>query len=128
MNYLILTSGVLATSATIGHFTLGKKNYIKPVMASGIDEIPKKVMECLFHYMSVFLIFTTVILLSISMGYNLIFNNGSDVVKFIAFFYAGLAVVQFIIGLTSSIKGGVFKLFQWVFWALIAVFALIGVY
>ncbi len=127
MNYFILTSGVLAFFATIGHFAIGTKDFLKPVMNSNIDEIPKKVMQSLFHYMSVFMIVTSVTLLAISMGENLIFENTKDVVKIIGFIYAGFAVTQFIIALTSSIKMGVFKLFQWVFWALIAVFALISV-
>ncbi len=128
MNYYILTSGVIASLATIGHFAIGFKEFLKPVLISNVDEIPKKVMLSLFHYMSVFMIFTTVILLSISMGKNLIFENSSDIVRFIGYIYAGFAVVQFIIALTSSIKLGVFKLFQWIFWILIAVFSLIGVY
>lgn len=85
-------------------------------------------MQSLFHYMSVFMILTSVILIAFSLGENLVFENSTDVLKFIGFSYAGFAVVQFIIALTSSIKMGVFKLFQWVFWVLIAVFALMGAY
>lgn len=54
MNYLILLAGILAALATIGHFTVGAKDFLKPVMNSDIDEIPKKVMQSLFHYMSIF--------------------------------------------------------------------------
>jgi len=128
MNYLILISGVLAALATVGHFAIGTKDFLKPVMTSGIDEIPKRVMQSLFHYMSVFMIITTVILLAISFGNNLVFSHAADVVKVIGFIYAGFAIIQFIIALSSSIKMGIFKLFQWVFWTLIAVFALLGVY
>ena len=128
MNYFILTSGILAASATIGHFTMGAKDFLRPVMTSDIDEIPRKVMQGLFHYMSVFLIFTSVILIAISSGNNLVFENASDVVKVIGFLYAGYAVAQFIISLTSQIKMGIFKMFQWIFWMLIAIFALLGAY
>lgn len=127
MNYLILTAGVLASLATIGHFAIGTKDFLKPVMNSNIDEIPKKVMQSLFHYMSVFMILSSVILLAISMGQSLIFENISDIVKIIGCIYAGFAVVQFFIALTSSIKMGVLKLFQWVFWTLIAIFSLLGI-
>jgi len=95
-------------------------------MTSNIDEIPKKVMQSLFHYMSIFLILTSVILIAISIGQNLIFENTSDIIKVIGIIYAGFAIVQFYIALTSSLKMGVFKLFQWIFWALIAFFCLIG--
>ena len=126
MNYFTLTAGILAALETIGHFAVGTKDFLKPVMESGIEEIPKKVMQSLFHYMSVFMILTTVILIAVAMGYNLIFENTKDVVKFIGFTYAGFAVIQFLIAFTSSIKGGIFKLFQWVFWILIALFSLIS--
>jgi len=128
MNYLILTSGVLASFATIGHFAIGTKDFLKPVMASNINEIPKKVMQSLFHYMSVFMILTSVILIAISLGQNLLFENSTDIVKVIGIIYAGFAIVQFYIALTSSIKNGILKLFQWLFWALIAIFCLISVY
>lgn len=127
MNYYILTAGVLASFATIGHFAIGTKDFLKPVMVSDIDEIPKKVMESLFHYMSVFMILTSVVLLAVAVGHNLTFESTADVVKIIGIVYACFAVVQFYIALTSSIKMGVFKLFQWVFWILIAIFSFLGV-
>lgn len=127
MNYYILTAGVLASFATIGHFAMGTKDFLKPVMVSDIDEIPKKVMESLFHYMSVFMILTSIVLLAIAMGHNLTFESTADVVKIIGIVYACFAVVQFYIALTSSIKMGVFKLFQWVFWILISVFSFLGI-
>jgi hypothetical protein len=127
MNYLILIAGILAALATIGHFAIGTKDFLNPVMESNTDIIPKKVMQSLFHYMSVFMIFTSIVLIAVAMGYDLFFENPTDVVKLIGFTYAGFAVVQFVIAITSSIKGGVFKLFQWVFWTLIALFSLFGV-
>ncbi|MCK5281298.1 MAG: hypothetical protein KAK04_22240, partial [Cyclobacteriaceae bacterium] len=83
MNYFILTSGIFASLATIGHFAIGAKDFLKPVMNSDIDEIPRKVMQSLFHYMSVFMVLTSVVLLAISMGENLIFEHTNDVVKMI---------------------------------------------
>jgi len=124
MNYLILASGVIAALATIGHFAVGTKEFLKPVLNSNIDEIPKKVMHSLFHYMSVYMTITSIILLTIGTGYNLVFENTADVVKLIGFSYAGFAIVQFVIAITSTIDKGVFKLFQWIFWVLIAIFTL----
>jgi hypothetical protein len=128
MDYLILTSGVVATLATIGHFAMGNKVYVKPVMDSNAAEIPKRVMLSAFHYMSVYMVLTVVILLAFSMGENLVFENPADVLKLIGFSYAGFAGAQLVIALTSPIKMGIFKLFQWIFWALIAVFALLAAY
>ena len=128
MNYYILTSAIVASLATIGHFAIGTKDFLNPVLNSDIDEIPKNVMQSLFHYMSVFMVLTSVILLSIAIDENLIFENARDVVKMIGFTYAGYAIIQFIIASNSSIKMGVIKLFQWIFWTLIATFSLMGVY
>ena len=126
MNYLYLVSGILALSAIVGHFTMGSKEFLKPVLASEVEIIPKKVMQSLFHYMSVFLILTTVILLLFSFGKTWFFQNSRDVSLFIGINYSGLALVQFIIAISSSIEKGLMKLFQWVFWLLIAIFAIWG--
>jgi len=128
MNYLLLTSGIVATLATIGHFTIGNKDFLKPVINSKVDEIPKNVMQSLFHYMSVYMVLTSVILLAFSTGNQLIFENPTDIVKVIGFVYAGYAIVQFIIALSSKVDKGVFKMFQRVFWTLIAVFSLLSAY
>jgi len=128
MDYLLLTAGIFALGATIGHFTMGSKEFLKPILKSDADEIPKKVMHSLFHYMSVFMVLSTVILLGFSMKNSLIFDSTNDVIKVIGFFYLGIAIVQFIIAATSKINNGIFKLFQWAFWILIAAFSLLSVY
>ncbi|MDP1621250.1 MAG: hypothetical protein Q8M08_02815 [Bacteroidales bacterium] len=128
MNYYYLTAGILAAMACIGHFTMGKKDFLKPVLESDIDEIPKKVMHSLFHYMSVFMVLTTIFFIGNAIGCerdNCVINSHTTV-KFIGLIYAGFAVVQIIIAATSKIEKGIFKLFQWVFWILIAVFAFSG--
>ncbi len=128
MNYLTLIAGIIASLATIGHFAIGTKDFLKPVMNSQIEEIPKRVMKSLFHYMSVFMIITSIFLLAISTGKCMLFDSTTDVVKLIGFIYAGFAIIQFIIALSSSVKMGIFKMFQWIFWALIAIFSLVSVY
>lgn len=128
MDYFILTAGIIAAFASIGHLTIGKKEFLKPVMNSNIDPIPKNVMLSLFHYMTVFTLFTTIILIAFALGCTLIFEDTTDLLKIIGFTYAGFAAVQFIIAITSSIKNGIFKLFQWVFWTLIASFIFLSVY
>ena len=114
--------------ATIGHFAIGSKDFLKPVLNSEVGDIPKNVMMSLFHYMSGFMVLTSVMLLSISMGESLIFQNTKDVIIMIVLFYGTFAITQFAIAMFSSITLGVVKLFQWIFWLLIALFALIGAY
>jgi len=126
MNYFIFIAALITLVAAIGHFTMGRKEYLIPVLNSGIDIIPKKVMQSLFHYMSVFLVLSAIILFAGSHHSCPLYDYVHNMVKFIAIVYAFFAVTQFIIALTSGISGGVFKIFQWVFWALIAVFAILG--
>ncbi len=126
MNYFTLIAGIIALGAVIGHFAMGAKMYLKPVMESAIDEIPKRVMQSLFHYMSVFMIITTFFLLWSSFGMCMLFEHTNEVALFIGIIYGGFAIAQFIIALFSSVKMGLFKMFQWVFWAAISVLSILG--
>ena len=126
MNYYIFFSALIAFVAIIGHFSMGRKDYLKPVLDSDIDPVPKNVMLSFFHYMSVFLVLSTFILLAGSHHLCPMYDYVHPMIRFIGMAYALFAVSQFIIALTSGIAGGVFKMFQWVFWALIAAFAIIG--
>jgi hypothetical protein len=126
MNILILISAILAFGALIGHLTMGKKQYLKPVMESGIDLVPKKVMQSLFHYSTVFIGFSAVILLAGSSSACPMYDYVQTMIRFIGLVYGFFALVQLIIALTSKIDGALFKLFQWIFWALICAFSLAG--
>jgi hypothetical protein len=126
MNFFILISAIIALAAVIGHFTIGRKDYLRPVLDSDIDIIPKKVMLSLFHYMSVFMILSTVILFAGSSMACPLYDYVQNMIRFIGIVYALFAVTQFIIALSSGIPGGIFKMFQWVFWMLIAVSAILG--
>ena len=126
MNFFILISAIIALFAVIGHFTIGRKDYLKPVLDSDIDLIPKRVMLSLFHYMSVFMILSTVILFAGSSRTCPLYDYVQNMIRFIGVVYAFFAAAQFIIALGSGIPGGIFKIFQWVFWSLIAAFAILG--
>lgn len=127
MNYFTLAAGIVSLIAVFGHFTMGSKLYLKPVKNSDIDEIPIRVMESLFHYMSVFMIITTFCLLISAFNIDFLFNNINDVVLLIGILYGAYAIAQFIIALLSSVKMGVTKMFQWVFWLIISILSIIGV-
>jgi hypothetical protein len=125
MNWPIFISGVAAVACTLGHFTVGSKQYLKPMLAASFDDVAKKVNHCVFHYVSAFLVLTAVALVLIGMGFT--FNTDvSLLVKFIAVHYAVFALTQIIIAATSGIQNAIFKMFQWTFFMFIAVFAWIG--
>lgn len=126
MNFFILISAIISLAAVIGHFAIGRKDYLIPVLSSDIDIIPKKVMLSLFHYMSVFMILSTVILFAGSSTACPLYDYVHNMIRFIGVVYAFFALAQFIIALRSGIPGGIFKMFQWVFWVLIAAFAILG--
>ncbi|MBC8316075.1 MAG: hypothetical protein ISR57_05780 [Bacteroidales bacterium] len=126
MNYFTLFAGIIALIAVIGHFAMGKKMYLTPVLKSDIDEVPKKVVESLFHYMSAFMIITTFFLIWSSFGMCRLFEHTNEVALFIGIIYGGFAITQFIIALISSIKMGPLKMFQWIFWMAISVLSILG--
>ena len=125
MNWLVLISGLFALFAVVGHLTMGSKSFLKPMMDATFDEVPKKVMHSVFHYISVFLVLSAAALILI--GFGVSFNLDTTLlIRFIALNYLLYTVVQLIIALTSNIPNPLTKLFQWVFWVIIAVLAWIG--
>ena len=126
MNYFIFMSALITLVAIIGHCSMGRKEYLKPVLDSDIDIVPKKVMQTFFHYMSVFLVLSMIILLAGSHELCPMYEYVHNMIRFIGIAYGFFALTSFIIALTSGVSGGVLKMFQWLFWAFIAAFAIIG--
>ena len=126
MNWLLFVSGLFAAFATVGHFTIGSKRFLKPMLQASFDEVAKKVMHCVFHYISANFILSTIVLLGLGVGINVKVDTAL-LVRFISIHYAVYTVTQVIIALTSQLRNGIFKLFQWMFFIIIAVFAWLGV-
>ena len=126
MNVLVFIAGIFAFGVVIGHLTLGVKLYLKPMLAAEFDPVAKRVMLCVFHYVSVFVVLAAAVLLTVGAGFNYVYDPGFPV-KFIALNYMMFAVIQIAYALTSGIKNGIFKLFQWTFFIVIAVTAWLGV-
>jgi hypothetical protein len=122
---MILISGLAAGFVNLGHFTVGNKDFLKPMLQADFDDVPKKVMHCVFHYISVYVVLSFVVLIVIGLGFS--FGTADALlVKFIAINYFLFAITQIVIAATSNIPKGVIKLFQWVFFMGIAIFAWIG--
>jgi len=125
MNWMILISGLVAGFVNVGHFTLGNKDFLKPMLQADFDDVPKKVMHSVFHYVSVYVVLSFIVLISIGLGFS--FGTADALlVKFIAVNYFLFAITQIVIAATSNIPKGVIKLFQWIFFMIIAIFAWIG--
>ena len=125
MNWPVFIAGVGAVLITLGHFSAGSKLYLKPMLQASFDDVAKKVNHCVFHYVSAYLVLSAVFLLLIGTGYD----NQADtswLVKFIALNYGFFAVVQIVIAATSGIQNAIFKMFQWMLFVFVAVFAWVG--
>ena len=125
MNGFIVASGCVALFTTIGHFAIGSRQFLRPMLASSFDPVARKVMHCVFHYISVFLILSTAGLLAVGSG-AMTGGGTTLLIRFISLNYAAFAVWQIALATTAGIPNGVFKMFQWVFFVLIAVFGWLG--
>ena len=125
MNWMIFISGLAAGFVNLGHFTIGSKEFLKPMLHADFDDVPQKVMHCVFHYVSVYLILSFIVLMAIGLGFS--FGTADKLlVKFIAINYFLFAITQIVIAAASNIPKGVIKMFQWIFFLIIAIFAWIG--
>lgn len=75
MDWKILIAAFTCAFTTIGHFAIGSKEFLVPMLNSNFDDVPKKVMHSVFHYVSVFLILSTVVLMVTGFGVDSEFNN-----------------------------------------------------
>ena len=110
---------------TIGHFVVGTKMFLTPMLQADFEPVARKVMHSVFHYVSVFLILSCAILLLAGTG-TFQGQGISLLVWFIALNYGLFAVWQLVIAMTSGISKAPTKLFQWVFFVLISGFAVAG--
>jgi hypothetical protein len=125
MNWYITIAGLIGAFTTIGHFAIGSREFLKPMMEASFDPVPKKVMHCVFHYVSTYLILSTITLLLI--GFNIWAGSGMKaLIIFIAANYVVFAIWQIVLAITSQIPKGIIKLFQWIFFVLIALFSFLG--
>jgi uncharacterized membrane protein len=125
MNWLVIIAGFVGVFTTIGHFLIGSKEYLTPMLSASFDPVPKKVMHSVFHYVSAFLILSSLALLA--MGFGFITDvRPSLLVRFIALNYAFFAIWQIALVATSKIPRGIVKIFQWVFFVIIALLAWLG--
>ena len=125
MNILLLLAGATALMTTLGHFTAGTKMYLKPLLNSDIEPVAKKVLHCVFHYVSVFLVSSTVALLLC--GLDLLPASSPVLLcRFIAVNYLTFAAWQILLAVQSGIPKAPVKMFQWTVFIIIAVLAWLG--
>lgn len=125
MNWLLLSAAAFALLTTIGHFTVGTKEFLIPMLKAEFDEVSRKIMHCVFHYVSAFLILSTVGLFSAGVG--LIESNAAKwMVLFIAANYILNGIWQIALAVISEIPNALVKMFQWVLFFIIAILSITG--
>jgi hypothetical protein len=96
------------------------------MLEATFDPIPKKVMHCMYHYISTFSCLSALMLLLV--GLNIMSGTGTTaVIYFIMINFVVSAILQIVIAVSSDIPKGLFKLFHWIFFILIALFSFLGV-
>lgn len=125
MNIYLLIAGLVAAMTVFGHFTYGRTHYLLPMKTADFDPIAKAAMHCVFHYVSVFLVLSTLILLC--SAFEAISQMQSfGILLFIALNFGLFAIWQLYIGFMSELEASFRQLFQWLFFALVAGFTLAG--
>ena len=126
MNPPIFLAGLGAALIAAEHLTRGRKQYLTPMLRISFDDLAKKTLLGVYHYLSSFLTISAAVLLAVGAGYD--FNNQATwLVKFISINFALFTVVQVVIAATSDIPNAIKKMFQWTLFAFVAVFAWVGV-
>lgn len=124
MNVTVFIAGIVALLAAIGHFTIGKKQFLGPMLNADFELVAKKVMHSVFHYVSVFLLLSAFFLIMIgSRGTRCVFDP-SLILLFLGASYFLMALWQILIALTAKVS--LLKMFQWIFWLVIAVLIFLG--
>lgn len=93
-------------------FKFGISWYLKPMMESEFVKVPKTTMQCVFHYVSVFLVLAAVILVAIGRG-KLYFYNNALLVKFIGLNYLLFGLVQIMYATKNKVERPLITMFQW---------------
>ncbi len=119
MNLLVFIAGIIAALATIGHFTMGTKLYLRPLLSSEVDPIVKTIFKSVFHYSSIFLLTSTIVMLNVGFrGVNCVYDSFL-IMAFFSVNYLLMGIWQLIIALRSGIQKPLLSIFQWMLWLII---------
>ena len=124
----IAIAACLAVLVVIGHFTFGVKWYLKPMIESNIEPIPKATMQCVFHYVSVYLVMSAIALIVIGFGGHCDCNGSKAIVLSTGVNYLLFAAVQIAYAFKNKIPNPLLTMFQWTLFIPIAILCLTSWY
>jgi len=127
MNTIILISAIICLFCAMGHLVMGIKMFLKPMLNAKFDEVPKRVMYGVFHYITVNFILSTIVLFAAAVKTEW-FEKLESLVLFIGVQFILYCIVLLILGVTSGIKGWPAKMFQWLIFLVIGITSLLGLF
>jgi len=122
MEILILIAGFLAGFVVIGHFLFGIKWYLKPMLNSNLELVPKATMQSVFHYISIYLTISSIILLSIGFG---LLEKNFLLIKFIGINFICFSLIQIFYSFKNKVKNPLITMFQWTLFLPIGILCLV---
>ncbi len=125
MNFFLISAGIISSLTALGHFTIGRRAFLSPMLESPFDENAKNTMHVGYHYLSVFLVLTSVALVWVGVNGHSVARS-ELLTKFISLNFFGFAVWQLGQAIESKFSKEIFKPLQWVFFVAIALLSWFG--
>lgn len=124
MEIKIFIAACMALFVVIGHFIFGIKWYLKPMLDSNLELIPKATIQSVFHYVSVFIVFSSILLLLVGIG-KVNYSENILLVKFIGANYLTFSIVQIYYSFKNKVAKPLISMFQWTLFLPIGILCLI---
>lgn len=127
MNYFFIAASIMGLMTFFGHFSFGRQRYLTPMIESDLDPVVKGEIHSVFHFVSVFIVLSTLVLAAC--GFDVISSmQGFGLVLFVALNFGIFAIWQLFLAFDSEIQSPYRHLFQWAPFASISILSLMGIY
>ncbi|MFD3659505.1 hypothetical protein ACFWVF_02720 [Streptomyces sp. NPDC058659] len=124
MNSWLLTAGITAVGVAAVHIVGGRRDVVRPLLASGLADEPKRVLHAVWHMVSVDLVLSGLALLYLSLTAG---TPGTGLVAwFVAAHFIAYAAAFLVVTLSVGWSRPLLRLPQWILLLPVAVLAAAG--
>lgn len=123
MNVQLFIAGIMALFIVVGHFAVGIRIYLRPLLEADLDPVVKATMQCVFHYLSAFLSLSALFLLLSASG---VLEYQTWFVRFTGLNYLFFAWIQVIYAFKNRLPKPLVTLFQWTLFLPVGLLCLIS--
>ena len=123
MNWIIISSGILAFFTAGAHVVAGGKEVARPLLEATMDETVKLTMYACWHLVSVSLILSSIALLANGFG----FFYSPPIVAFISALWLLYGIVFLVVNRCIASSPGLLRLPQWILLFPVGLLGLLGV-